>query len=217
MIKHVLFDLDGCLTDSFEGISKCVKYALGKFGIERKDEAFLRLFVGPPLVYAFQEYAGLNEEDAKKATAYYRERYKEKGIFENRVYNGVEQLLENIRKSGIKISLCTSKPLPFAKTVLEHFDLDKYFDNIFGATFDTSIAKKVDVITHVLKNIGEEKSNVIMVGDTKHDVSGAHENGIKCIGVTYGYGTKEDLVEENAEFLADNPEEIYEVIKKNSK
>ena len=216
MIKHILFDLDGCLTDSYEGISNSVMYALKKFGIEKNERSFIRLFVGPPLVYAFQEYAGLNEEDAHKATAYYRERYKDKGLFENRVYDGVYEMLESLKNDGYKISLCTSKPQPYAERILEHFELDKYFDNIFGATFDTSISKKVDVITHVLKNIGEDKSNVIMVGDTIHDVNGAHENGIKCIGVTYGYGATEELKKANADFLADKPEEIYEMIKKNS-
>ena len=216
MIKHILFDLDGCLTDSYEGISKCVIYALGKFGIETSDRDFIRLFVGPPLVYAFQEYADLSEDDAYKATAYYRERYQDKGLFENRVYEGVYEMLESLKNDGFKISLCTSKPQPYAEKILAHFELDKYFDHIFGATFDTSISKKVDVITHVLKNIEESGDEVIMVGDTAHDVNGAHENDIKCIGVTYGYGATEELKKANADFLADSPKEIYTIMKKNS-
>ncbi len=216
MIKHILFDLDGCLTDSYEGISNCVMYAMKKFGVEITDRNTLRPFVGPPLVYAFQKYAGLSEDDAHKATAYYRERYQDTGLFENRVYDGVEKMLESLKNDGFKISLCTAKPQPYAQRILEHFELDKYFDNIFGATFDGRISKKPDVISYVLENIEESGDEVIMVGDTGHDVSGAHENGIKCIGVTYGYGTKEELKAENADFLVDKPEGIYTIIKKNS-
>ncbi len=210
-MKHILFDLDGCLTDSFEGISNCVIYAMEKFGVKIEDVSSIRPFVGPPLVYSFEKYMNLSKEDAHKATEYYRERYKDIGIFENRVYEGVEEMLSSLKKDGYKISLCTSKPQPFAKRIMEKFGLDKYFDNIFGATFDEKISKKEDVIKYVLENIKEK--DAIMVGDTHFDVTGAHKNNIKCIGVLYGYGTKEELIGAKADFLAELPEKIYEIIK----
>lgn len=209
MYNTVFFDLDGTLTDSGRGITNSVAYALKKFGVENPEPALLYKFVGPPLIHSFQKFFGFSEEKARLAVAYYREYYTDKGIYENEVYEGVEELLIKIQASGRKLVVATAKPERFAKIVLEHFDLAKYFDLIAGASMDETRSKKAEVITYALEKFGiQENSQVVMVGDREDDVKGAKQNGMDCIGVLYGYGDEEELRDAGADYLAKTPEDV---------
>ena len=193
MYDYLLFDLDGTLTDPGEGITNSVIYALKKWGIEVKDRRELYPFIGPPLSASFSKYYGFSESDSLKCVEYYREYFRDKGIFENRVYSGIPELLETLQRSGKRLVLATSKPELFAKRILEHFDLTRYFFFVAGASMDESRNKKADVIRYALKELGEpERDRVVMIGDREQDVTGAKLNGLDSIGVLYGYGDREE-------------------------
>ena len=194
MYKYVFFDLDGTLTDPFEGITNSVAYALEKFGIRVEDRKTLSPFIGPPLVDSFKEYFGFDEVFANKAVEYYREYFSVKGLYENKVYNGVEKTLEELKKRGYKPVIATSKPEIFTVKILKKFNLTKYFDFVSGATLDQTRVKKADVIAYAVEKLNiVDKSEIIMVGDRKFDVEGARQNGIDTVGVLYGYGDREEM------------------------
>lgn len=207
--KYIFFDLDGTLTDSAEGITNSVAYALEKFGIQVTDKKELNRFVGPPLVPAFMEFYGFDEEKAKKAVEYYRERFRDIGIFENSVYMGVRELLEVLRAKGYILVIATSKPEAFAKRIAEHFDLAKYFTYIAGATFDGKIGTKTEVIEYAIKVLNiSDRREVVMVGDRHHDAEGARNTGLDFVGVLYGYGSREELEKAGATLIAQTPTDI---------
>lgn len=212
MYNTVLFDLDGTLTNPGRGITNSVAYALNKFGIETEDKKEFYKFIGPPLLDSFMKYYGFSEEEAETAIAYYREYFRDTGIFENEVYDGIPELLEEIRNSGRKIILATSKPEEFAKRILVHFGLDKYFDFAAGATMDSSRNKKGDVIAYALKESGCSSENAVMVGDRLHDILGAKENGLDSIGVLFGYGSREELENAGADYIAGTVKDIIKFI-----
>lgn len=195
MKKVVLFDLDGTLTESGEGIMKSVQYALEKIGKPEPNIGKLRVFVGPPLSEQFMKYADLSREEAKKAVFYYRERYSTIGIFENRPYPGIPEMLARLRENGLVLAVASSKPEKFVIQVLEHFKIKEYFDEAVGSEMDGKRSGKADVIEEALRRLGRSGSReqVIMVGDKEHDVIGAGETGISCVAVAYGYGTLEEL------------------------
>lgn len=195
MYQVILFDLDGTLTASGEGITKCVQYALSKFGIIEPDLKKLEVFVGPPLLDQFRNYAGFNEEDAEKAVAYYRERYTAAGIYENRPYEGIPELLSQLQSQGYILGVASSKPERFVCQILDYFRLTDYFSVIVGSHMDGRRVKKADVIREALARLGTSVSadQVVMVGDKEHDVFGARECGIDCVAVDYGYGTTDEL------------------------
>lgn len=210
--KNVLFDLDGTLTDPYEGITNSIIYALGKFGIEVEDKRALLPFIGPPLLSSFRNIYGFSTADAEKAVKFYREYFAEKGIFENRLYEGILPLLQSLEAAGKTLILATSKPEPFAEKIVRHFEIDRYLKHIAGATFTSDRCEKPDVIRYALEKAAITKlSETIMVGDRKYDISGAKANGIKSAGVLYGYGTKEELVGAGADFLAHTPRDIIEI------
>ncbi len=213
MYNTILFDLDGTLTDPKEGITKSVQYALFKMGIDEPDLDKLLPFIGPPLVDAFSEYYGMAREDSLKAVAFYRERYKDVGIYENKLIEGIPQLLEALKKEGKTIALATSKPHVFARKVLEHFDLIKYFDIIVGAEFDGTRNEKKDVIIEVLKNLPKD-ATPIMVGDRRQDVVGAKLCSLPCIGVKFGYAEEGELETAGADFIAESVEDLYKILTK---
>ncbi len=212
MYNTVLFDLDGTLTDPGMGITNSVAHALKKYGIEVEDKRELYKFIGPPLHESFMKYYGFSEKEAETAIVYYREYFRDTGIFENEVYNGIENLLKEIKASGRKIILATSKPEEFAKRILVHFGLDKYFDFAAGATMDTSRSKKGDVIAYALKECGCSSKNAVMVGDRMHDILGAKENGLASIGVLFGYGSREELENAGADYIAETVDDIIKFI-----
>lgn len=203
------FDLDGTITDSSLGITNSVIYALKKYGIEEKDYGKLCRFIGPPLTESFQKFYGFSKEQSIEAVKFYREYYTVKGIYENRVYDGFEDVLKNLRKAGKKLVVATSKPEPFAKTIIEYFHLDSYFDYIAGMELDGGRGMKADVIQYALEACQiADMSRVLMVGDREHDVLGAHKIGIDCLGVLYGFGTREELEEAGADHIAETVEGI---------
>lgn len=211
--NYILFDLDGTLTESAEGITNSVKYALEKYGISGVTTEELLKFIGPPLQDSFIEFYHFSEEDAIKAVAFYREYFSEKGIFENRVYDGIPELLGKLKQKGKKLFVATSKPEKFTNRILEHFDLAKYFDFVAGATMDNIRTKKADIIAYILEHIpSEDFDKVIMIGDRHHDIEGAIANQIDSIGVLYGYGTKEELTKAGSTYIASSIEELENLI-----
>lgn len=213
MYQTILFDLDGTLTDPGEGITNSVAYALEKFEIKNEDRSQLFKFIGPPLKDSFMEFYGFSEEDALKAIAYYRERFREKGMFENKVYDGIVELLSKLQKAGKKLIIATSKPEEFTLTILKHFDLLQYFDFIAGATMDGSRSEKEEIIHYALEHCQiENLDETVMVGDRKFDILGAKTNGIDSIGVLFGYGSLEELETAGATYIADSPEMVEKLV-----
>lgn len=213
MYQTILFDLDGTLTDPGEGITNSVAYALEKFEIKNEDRSQLYKFIGPPLKDSFMEFYGFSEEDSLKAIAYYRERFREKGMFENKVYDGIVELLSKLQKAGKKLIIATSKPEEFTLTILKHFDLLQYFDFVAGATMDGSRSEKEEIIHYALEHcqIGN-LDETVMVGDRKFDILGAKANGIDSIGVLFGYGSLEELEMAGVTYIADSPEMVEELV-----
>ena len=197
MYKAILFDLDGTLTESGEGITKSVQYALERIGKPEEDLEKLKVFVGPPLMEMFMKYAQIDEETAKRAVEIYRERYSVIGIFENAVYPGIEEMLAQLKKKGYILAVASSKPEVYVRQILDHFGLTKYFTEIGGSEMDGRRTNKTEVIEDVLKrlNMDKHRDQVIMIGDKEHDVLGAREAGLDCVAVSYGYGTTEELKE----------------------
>ena len=212
--QALLFDLDGTLTASGEGITKCVQYALEKLNKKElaQDLQKLEVFVGPPLLEQFMDYAGLSEEEAEKAVKYYRERYLPVGIFENRPYEGIEEVLKKLKEKGYILAVASSKPDSMVKTVLDHFSLSAYFQVIKGSDITKPKMTKAEVIEDVLEELGflEKKERAIMIGDRHHDVLGAKTAGISCIGVTYGYGDFRELQQAGAMKIVDSTWELGE-------
>lgn len=207
MIKNydiVLFDLDGTLTDPKLGIINSIQYSLKYFGIIETDEDRLTEFIGPPLIESFIKYYYFNEEKARLAVTKYREYFAEKGIFENQVYLYIPELLEELFDSGKKLVLATSKPMIFARKVLDYFQLTRYFQFAAGSNLDGTRTKKSEVISYALKECEfKPGSNVVMIGDRKYDIIGAKETGIDSIGVLYGYGTRQEMKNEDPTHIAD--------------
>ncbi len=206
--QYILFDLDGTLTDPFEGITNSVRYALSKVGIEAQNSD-LACFIGPPLKESFMKYYGFSDCDAEKMIETYREYFSVDGLFENRVYDGIEALLSRLYKSGKTLIVATSKPEVFSKRILDHFGLSKYFKLIAGSNLDGTRVKKGEVIRYALQTAGiTQKDAVIMVGDRHHDIDGANENGVDSVGVLYGYGNREELENAGATLVAATVEEL---------
>ena len=211
MFDVLLFDLDGTLTDPSEGITNSVVYALNKFGIEVEDKRTLLKFIGPPLVKGFAEFYCFSHEDSLRATEFYRETFRVKGLFENEVYDGVYDMLQTLKDAGKTLVIATSKPEEFTLKILKHFDLLKYFDFVAAATFDETRNTKDKVIAYALEHLNIlDKSKIVMIGDRYHDIEGAKANGIASVGVLYGFGSKEELKNAGADYLVNNLREIVE-------
>ncbi|MEE0872203.1 MAG: HAD family hydrolase [Ruminococcus sp.] len=212
MYQYLLFDLDGTLTDPGLGITNSVMYALRKFGVDVPERSQLYPFIGPPLKDSFRSCYGFSDEQCELAVTYYREYFKKKGMFENEVYDGIHDLLTRLKASGRSLIVATSKPEVFAVDILRHFDLYKYFDFVAGATLNDVRNKKADIIRYALESCGIAKSSAVMIGDRKHDMIGAKENGLDSIGVLYGYGTYDELKTAGATMLAAEPADIWNEI-----
>lgn len=213
MYQYLFFDLDGTLTDPGLGITNSVMYALQKFGIREEDRTSLYKFIGPPLQDSFEAYYGFSGEESELAVQYYREYFSRQGLYENEVYEGIEDLLTTLKVRGKSLIVATSKPEVFAARILRHFALYDYFDFIAGATMDGSRNKKADVIKYALESCNiEERSSAVMIGDREHDIMGAKENGLDSIGVLFGYGDFEELVKAGATHLAKRPQDILEFV-----
>lgn len=210
--EYIFFDLDGTLTDPAEGITNSVAHALSKFGIPDCERSRLFKFIGPPLIDSFMEYYGFSKPEALKAVEYYREYFRTKGIFENSLYRGIKDLLIYLKSADKKIVLATSKPDEFAKIILNHFEISEYFDFLAGATMNETRTQKDEVIEYALESLGiTDTSSVVMIGDRKYDIEGAHKFGISAVGVLYGYGTKEELTEAGSDYTVSTVEELKEL------
>ncbi|EMC52202.1 hypothetical protein SMU102_01039 [Streptococcus mutans S1B] len=209
MYQTILFDLDGTLTNPALGITDSLAYALEKFNIEVTDKKELYRFIGPPLQDSFENFYHFSKEDSLKAVDFYRDYFRHKGLYENEVYQGIPDLLERLKAQGKKLLVATSKPEGFARQILKHFKLFDYFDLVAGASMDGSRRLKGDVIAHALTSAQiADPSSAIMIGDRKHDIIGAKENGLDAIGVLYGFGNREELKKAGATYIATNVEEL---------
>ena len=211
--KYVLFDLDGTLTDPKEGITKSVAYALESYGIHVENLDSLCKFIGPPLRESFVKFYGFSEEEAEKAVAKFREYFRPHGVYENKMFEGVDKLLENLVRCGKQVVLATSKPEVFAKVVLEHFDLAKYFTYIAGSDMAGLRDRKADVIAYALSELDiQDKAEAVMVGDREHDIIGAKENGLDSIGVLYGFGDRAEHEAAGADYIVETVEALGELL-----
>lgn len=208
-MKQILFDLDGTLTDSGEGILHCAELALQHYGLPIPPRAEMRSMVGPPLKDSFRKY-GIAEEELDNAVTFYRKHYLAVGQFENFPYPGIRELLEKLLSDGHKLYVATSKPETMAKNILKHFELDGYFTLICGAASDGIRCTKEAVIEYLLSQLHSRES-LIMVGDTIYDVNGAAHHGIPCIAVTWGYGVAEDMEKAGAR-IASTMDQLYSII-----
>lgn len=192
--KYMLFDLDGTLTDPQEGITNSVAYALEQYGIHVEDRSSLNKFIGPPLKDSFMEYYGFAEDWAEEAVWKYREYFNEDGIFENKVYPGIPQMLQRLNDQGKILIVATSKPTVYAKRILERFELSRYFADVQGSEMDGRRTKKEEVISYALEqNQITDNAQAVMIGDREHDIIGAKKCGLDSIGVLFGYGSREEM------------------------
>lgn len=210
MYKAIFFDLDGTLTESGEGITKSVQYALEKIGKPEEDLEKLKVFVGPPLMEQFMKYAGVDEATGRKVVEFYRERYEVKGIYENHPYESVEEMLQELKRKGYILAVASSKPEYYVTQILDYFKLSSYFDVVVGSEMNGARTSKSEVIEEALKriNMSDKRNEVLMVGDKEHDVLGARAAGLDCVAVAYGYGTQEELTEANPLKIVDSVDEL---------
>ena len=210
MPKAILFDLDGTLTDSGEGIINCAIYTLQHFGLPIPSREEMRVFVGPPLHETFMQF-GIPAHQTNEAIEVYRSRYVPIGAFENTPYTGIQELLETLKSAGHKLYVATSKPETRSIKILEHFGLAQYFDLICGASLDTSRSSKEAVIEYLIQQSGL-RDNMVMVGDTKFDIIGASAHGIPAIGVSWGYGEVEDMENAGAVQIVHTPQQLLDTL-----
>lgn len=212
--KYILFDLDGTITESGTGIINSVEYALKKMSIEVKNKDILKRFIGPPLKDSFMNICGMNVKDAEQAVRFYREYFSDKGMFENKVYDGFIDTIKILKSSGRILAVATSKPEEYAKRIADKLGFKEYFDKICGATMDDSRSAKADVISYTLETMGltEHNDMILMVGDRENDIHGAKENGIDSMGVLYGYGEQKELEDAGALYIARTVKDIADII-----
>ncbi|WP_263704330.1 HAD family hydrolase [Bacillus thuringiensis] len=217
MYTTFLFDLDGTLTDPKEGIVNSVLYALKKLGIEELHINDLNSFIGPPIQQSFVERYNMNEGEVERAVFYFREYLKQRGLLENNVYEGIPNLLKQLKDTGNLLFIATSKPTIFAEQVIEHFQLTNYFEGIIGSNLDGTRIKKEEIIAYILQTNEElNKEEIVMIGDRKHDIIGANHNEIASIGVLYGYGSETELTEVGATYIANDVKELHHLCLENS-
>ncbi len=207
MYKYILFDLDGTLTNPKEGITKCVRYALRHFGIEKECDE-LTSFIGPPLWEQFMKFANLSKEDADEAVRLYRERFAPIGLFENEIYEGVLDVLKELKARGKIIALATSKPVVFAEQIVDKYGIAPFLDYLSGSELDGTNVEKDKVIKNAMAALGATPEETIMIGDREHDVFGAKANRIKCIGVLYGFSAEGELEKAGADCIVSTPYEL---------
>ena len=212
MRRIIYFDLDGTLTDAGPGIKACINYALDKMNFKKlgMDSDWV---VGPSLWGTFKKL-GIPEENLNEAVNLYRERYNVKGYLENSVYVGIPRQLAILLEMGYVLSLATSKPTVSASAILEYFDLTKYFSYEFGSNLDGSLSDKSVLLKHALAVTGFEPNNALMIGDRQYDIIGAKSNLIKSVGVSYGYGSTNELRQAGADLLIDKPAELAKAVQK---
>ncbi|OIJ22191.1 phosphoglycolate phosphatase [Anaerobacillus alkalidiazotrophicus] len=211
--KVILFDLDGTLSDPKIGITKSVQYALHKMGIVEPDIDKLEGFIGPPLQVSFSEFYNFDEQETQNAIDLFRQRFKEKGMFENKLYANIPSLLNLLNEQGFTLVVATSKPTVFAEQILEYFNIDQYFELIVGSNLDGTRVSKTEIIQCILDKYSEyELGDFIMIGDRKHDIIGANNTGINSIGVSYGFGSSEELSQFNPTYIVKSVTQLKEIL-----
>ena len=213
--EYIFFDLDGTLTDSQEGILNSFRSVFQHYGMKEPDIETLKTFIGPPLPHTMIHGFGFPEEKVKEAISVHRAYYNTKGYKENRVYEGIPEILKRLKEFGCKLSVATSKPEIVSKMILDHFELSKYFDFVCGSLMDESRSKKSEVISYALQRCGlseSDKERVLMVGDRHHDIEGAQQNGLKSCGVLFGYGSRTELEDAGADYRVKDVMDLYKVI-----
>ena len=218
MFQYVLFDLDGTLTDPGEGITKSIAYSFDHYGVPYGSLDELKVYIGPPLIKEMSARIGVDMETAKAYVVKFRERYNTIGWKENVIIPGMPEALQELKSAGCKLAVATSKPYPMAMRVLEHFDLAKYFDAICGSDPDGGNADKALIVSRALKELGvtdQQKSQAVMVGDRMHDVVGGQKNDITTVGLTMGYGSREEFADAGVSFVADSAQEMVTYLLRN--
>lgn len=212
-MKAILFDLDGTLIDSSEGITKSTQYALAHYGIIENDLSKFYKFIGPPLVVSFKKYYDFSEEQAVEAVAVYRERYNKIGLFECSLYPGVRECIEELKAQGYLIGMASSKPEVSCRRILEHFGILELFDDVVGATFDGRIDTKEEVLNEVMRRWSDvPKDEMCLIGDTMFDVEGANQVGIRTVAVTFGFGNVQEMVEAGAVAVCEDMAKLPEIV-----
>lgn len=210
---HIIFDLDGTLTDNTQGISNSIKYALNQMQIDGYSDEILKQFIGPPLQWGFKNLFGMNERNTKLAVEYFREYYGEKGLTENSPYSGIFEMLEELNAQGKKMYIATSKLEKYALRIMQHFEFDKYIIQLNGADYSGNKATKSTIITNLLETQQlMPSSEIVMIGDTVFDIEGGKENGLSTIAVDYGFGKTEDLKNANPDYFAEDVEDLFEIL-----
>lgn len=210
--KCLFFDLDGTLTDPAEGITNSIIYSLNKFNIEVNDRTSLYKFIGPPLVDSFMNFYEFDEKKAWTAVQYYREYFSVNGLFENKVYDGMENLLDTLQKQGHKLYVATSKPKEYSVRILDKFGFLKYFEYVSGSSMDEKDCDKATIIKNALTVSSADKKDVLMIGDRCFDINGAKTNGIDSLAVLYGYGTREEIINSAPNYIAKTVDDIFNFV-----
>ncbi|WP_416829004.1 HAD family hydrolase [Ectobacillus polymachus] len=208
----ILFDLDGTISNPKVGIVTSIQYALNKMGITESDTKKLELFIGPPLKDSFAAYYGFKDEKNNQAIQYYREYFAKQGLFENELYSGFLDLLEDLKQQGKKVFVATSKPTVFATRILEYFRIDHYFDGVVGSELDGTRTSKAEIIEYIINKYDLNQDSMVMIGDRKYDIVGAKENHIASIAVTYGYGTLEELTAASPSYIVHSVKELHALL-----
>ena len=211
---YVIFDFDGTVADTGEGILKSLQYSFVAMGDEAPDLSDLTKFIGPPVYYSYTTFYGISEDKVDMYVKKYRERYSEKGIYESKVYDGLKELIISLKEKGIKVGIASSKPERLIYAVSDYLEITSLFDAIVGVKSDNSKhSTKAGLISQAMADMGaEDKDKVLMVGDRCFDIDGAHEAGIKCCGALWGFGSEEEFKAHNAEYIVDHPTEILNFI-----
>ncbi|WP_419394129.1 HAD family hydrolase [Cytobacillus praedii] len=211
--KIILFDLDRTLSDPKMGITKSVQYALQKMDIDEPNIDKLECFIGPPLQVSFAEYYDFDEKNTQRAIDYYRERFKDKGMYENELYSDIPLLLKSLKEQQYTLVVATSKPTIFSEQILKYFKIDQYFELVVGSNLDGTRTSKTEIIQYILNKYHEHRlDDFIMIGDRKHDIIGANNTGIDSIGVTYGYGSFKELSDSNPTHIVNSVDEIKDIL-----
>lgn len=212
MSTWILFDLDGTLTDSGEGIIKSTRFALDKMGFPNEPDSALRRFIGPPLHQSFIDFYGLSREQAFEAVETYRVRYREKGVYENKIFPGMQALLARLVESGAKLCVATSKPTYFTEIILQQHGIESFFTHVVGANLDGSRTDKTEVIQEVLRRIGKTEEPILMVGDRSYDIIGAKNCGLRSVGVYFGFAEPGELEAAGATWIANTVSDLERIL-----
>ena len=210
--RHIIFDLDGTLTDPGIGITNSIMYALKKFGIECERSSLYK-FIGPPLRESFSLYYGFDKDQAEQAVQFYREYFSEKGIFENEIYPGILELLSELNRRNCKLYMATSKPQEYTMRILDHFKITEYFKFVSGSNMDGSMSAKSDLIDRIIPLIKkEELTETIMIGDRRYDIEGANHHKIDSAAVLYGYGERPELEKTSPSYIIESTQKLAELL-----